>query len=148
MDTNITKSFAYGYGISREGRATRIAVMDLTDESHGAAAGLGAADITTYRLFSKINQDTTYPNMLTNSSTDAVKIPMVLDNQRMAVKAAIKTAIGADKENVRMVRIQDTLHLAHIWISEALLEEAKQDPNLKVLGEPEEMQFDENGDLF
>jgi len=35
-----------------------------------------------------------------------------------------------------------------IWISENLLEKAKQIPGLEVLGDAEEMIFDENGDLF
>ena len=72
MDTNITKSFAYGYGISREGRARKIAVLDLTPQSHGAAVGVGAADMTTHRLYEKMDFNTTYPNLLT---TGGKRIP-------------------------------------------------------------------------
>lgn len=148
MDTNITKSFTHGYGISREGRARKIAVLDLTPESHGSAVGVGSADMTTRRLFEKIDFNTTYPNLLTTGGTDSAKIPMVFGSQKLAIQAAIKTSIGADKDNIRMVRIRDTLHIAEIQISEALLEEAKRHPAIEVLGEPQELSFNEGGNLF
>ena len=148
MDTNITKSFPPDYGISREGRARKIAVLDLTEESHGAAVGVGSADTTTFRLFKKMDFNTTYPNLLTSGGTDSAKIPMVLDNQKLAIQAAIKTAIGADKKHIRMVRIRDTLHISEIQISEALLEEAENHPSIEIIGSPQELIFDENGNLF
>jgi len=148
MDTNITKSYTHGYGISREGRAKKIVVLDLTEESHGSAVGVGSADTVTHRLFKKMNFRTTYPNLLTTGGTDSAKIPMVLDNQKLAIQAAIKTAIGADRENIRMVRIRDTLHISEIQISEALLEEAKNHPSIEIIGNPEGLCFDAQGNLF
>ena len=148
MDTNITKSYSWGYGISRDGRAKKIAVLDLTEESHGAAVGLGQADTSTYRLYQKMDPETTYPNVLTSGGTDGAKLPMIFDNQELAIKAAVKTAIGADKEHLKMIHIRDTLHIADIEISEALLDEARKIPELEILGKPEEMKFNENGNLF
>ena len=148
MDTNITKSYTHGYGISREGRARKIAILDLTDESHGAAVGVGSADMTTRRLFEKMDFNTTYPNLLTSGGTDSAKIPMVFDSQKLAIQAAIKTAIGADKDNIRMIRIRDTLHISEIQISEALLKEAEEHPLIEIVGKPEPLEFDEHGNLF
>ena len=148
MDTNITKSYTHGYGISREGRARKITILDLTDESHGAAVGVGSADMTTRRLFEKMDFNTTYPNLLTSGGTDSAKIPMVFDSQKLAIQAAIKTAIGADKDNIRMIRIRDTLHISEIQISEALLKEAEEHPLIEIVGKPEELEFDEDGNLF
>ena len=148
MDPNITKSFSYESGISREGRARKIAVLDLTEQSHGAAVGLGTADTTTRRLFEKMDFNTTYPNLLTTGGTDSAKIPMVFDSQKLAIQAAIKTAIGADRQRLRMVRIPDTLHLEHIQVSEAVAEELRGDPRFELLGQPEELPFDEDGNLF
>ncbi len=148
MDPNITKSFAHDYGISREGRARKIAVLDLTEQSHGAAVGIGSADTTTRRLLEKMDPNTTYPNLLTTGGTDSAKIPMVFDDQRLAIQAAIKTAVGADRANLRMVRIRDTLHLETIQISEALARELQDDPQFEFLSGPEELPFNENGDLF
>lgn len=148
MDTNITKSYTHGYGISRDGRAKRIAALDLTDETHGAAVGIGQADVTTQRLFEKIDFNTTYPNLLTSGGTDSAKIPMVLDNQRLAIQAAIKTAAGADKDHIKLIRIRDTLHITEIEISEALLAAAQAHPQMEVISGPYELEFDENGNLF
>ena len=73
---------------------------------------------------------------------------MVMDNQRLAIQTGVKTAAGFDKENIRMVRIADTLSLSTIWISEAMLEDARNTPGVTVIGEPEELAFDEEGNLF
>lgn len=148
MDTNITKSFSYESGISREGRPRKIAVLDLTEQSHGAAVGLGAADVTTHRLYEKMDFNTTYPNLLTSGGTDSAKIPMVFDSQRLAIQAALKTALGADRERLRVVRIRDTLHLGEIQVSEALLEEIRENPAFEILGEAEDLSFDGQGNLF
>ena len=110
--------------------------------------GLGTADTTTRRLFEKMDFNTTYPNLLTTGGTDSAKIPMVFDNQRLAIQAAIKTAIGADRQRLRMVRIPDTLHLEHIQVSETLAEELRGDPRFELLGPPEDLPFDEHGNLF
>ncbi len=148
MDTNITLSYTHGYGISREGRAKRIAVLDLTNESHGSAVGIGQADVTTQRLFEKFDPNTTYPNLLTSGGTDSAKIPMVLDSQALAIRAAIKTAAGAKPETVKMIRIRDTLHITEIEVSEGFIDEVRHTPGMEVLEGPYDWCFDEAGNLF
>ena len=148
MDTNITRSYTHGYGISREGRAKRIAVLDLTEESHGSAVGIGQGDVTTQRLVDKMDFNTTYPNLLTSGGTDSAKIPMVLDSQKLAIQAAIKTSVGTNAANVRLIRIPDTLHITEIEISEGFLEQAKNTPGLEILEGPYALSFNEAGDLF
>lgn len=75
-------------------------------------------------------------------------MPMLLDNQKLTIQAAIKTAALTDSSQVRMVRIKDTLHLGEIEISEAMLTEAKALENIEILSEPYELNFNEDGDLF
>ena len=148
MDTNITRSYTHGYGISREGRAKRIAVLDLTEESHGSAVGIGQGDVTTQRLFDKMDFNTTYPNLLTSGGTDSAKIPMILDNQRLAIQAAIKTSAGSEPKNVKLIRIRDTLHITEIEVSQGFIEQAKSTPGMEILEGPYDWAFNENGDLF
>lgn len=148
MDPNITHTFNPNSGISTEGKAHRIIVFDLTEETHGAGAGVGNADFTTKRLFSKFDADQTYPNLLTAGFPEPGKMPMLLDNQKLTIQAAIKTAALTDSSQVRMVRIKDTLHLGEIEISEAMLPEAKALENIEILSEPYELNFNEDGDLF
>ena len=147
MDPNITGCFASAYA-SGPPRPGKLAVLDLTEETHGNANGIGVADVTTRRLLEKTDFEMTYPNALTATLTQAVRIPMVMDNQKLAIQAAIKTAPGFQKQDIRMVRIRDTLHLGEIWISEALLPEARANPAVEVLGEPAPLAFDQEGNLF
>ena len=151
MDPNITHTYLPGAEISEElraKRATRVVIFDLTEETHGAAMGIGMSDITTKRLFEKMNLDTTYPNCLTGGVTVSAKIPMMFDSQKLAIQAAIKTLNGADLEHLRIVRLKDTLHTEYIEISEALMQEARENPEVEIVSEPAPLVFDEDGNLF
>lgn len=148
MDPNVTHSFAADTGISNEGRARRIVVFDVSDESHGSVVGIGNADVTTQQLVDKMSIPNTYPNLLTVGFASAAKVPIHFESHELAVKAAIKTALGADKQKLRIVRISDTLHLGEIWASEALKQEILSSPDLEMVGEFEPLAFDENGNLF
>lgn len=147
MDPHVTGCFAtiYANGPPRPGK---LVVLDLTAKAHGNANGMGVADVITRRLFEKFDPQTTYANAITATLTQAVRAPMIMDNQKLAIQAAIKTADGFDKENIRMVRLQDTLRLSEILISETMLPDAKRHPQIEVLGPPEELLFDPYGNLF
>ena len=147
MDPHITGCFATGYA-SGPPRPGKLAVLDLTDETHGNANGIGVADVTTRRLLERFDPEVTYPNAITATLTQAVRMPLVMDSHKLAIQAAIKTAPGFDKARIRMVRLRDTLHLSEIFISEAMLSDAAANPRVEVLGEPEELSFDGEGNLF
>ncbi len=122
-----------------------IVVLDLTKESHGNAAGLGLADITTKRLINKVNWHDTHVNVFTSGFIERDRIPVVAENDRQAIEWALEIAKVRDPEKARIVRIRDTNTLGLIYISQGLLEEAKGNPRLKFLGE-EPLKF-EDGDL-
>ena len=54
MDANITGTWATPYG-SGGIKKQRTVVLDVSDVSHGNAMGVGMADVTTLRLFNKID---------------------------------------------------------------------------------------------
>jgi len=147
MDTNIVKRFT-SEAIVCKPLAQRIVVLDLTKETHGNANGIGLADVCTRRLYEKIDFYETYPNPLTSRVLLSVKIPMVMDNDRLAIKAAVKTCFDIDYDDIRIIRIKNTLKLEEIQVSENLLDEAKKNPRIEILSDPKEMAFDENGNLF
>lgn len=147
MDPHVTGCYATTY-VSGTPRPDKLVVLDLTDETHGNGNGAGMADVSTRRLLEKFNFEKTYPNALTCTLTQAVRLPMIMDNQKLAIQAAIKTASGFDKTSIRMVRLSDTLHLSEIYISEAMLPEAEANPDITILEEPSPLKFNENGDLF
>lgn len=149
MDPNIT-----GRVSNPELRGTvgptlqRVVVLDLTEETNGNANGIGQADFTTQRLFSKTDLDGTYPNALTSNVISNVKMPMMLKNDRLAIAAGIKTCLGHTGKGVRIVRVRDTLSLEYLWVSEALLEHGVPDGQIEVCGSGEELTFDRNGNLL
>jgi hypothetical protein len=147
MDPNISGTFATP-DVSGGFKSEHVVVLDLTDETHGNSNGLGTADVTTDRAFNKIIPDVTYPNGLTSLALNVLKVPMHVRTDELAIKAAAKTCIKGDRNNLRIVRIKDTLHLDEIWISEFLLQEAKTKPGIEILSDPAPFAFNEKGDLF
>ena len=152
MDTNVTGRFWLpGEEEPRAPAIKRIAVLDLTEEAHGNAIGVGLADVTTKRLASKIDADATYVNCLTAGHIETAKLPVVLPSDRDAIAMAIRTCGPVDPERARVVRIRNTQDLERLWVSEGLAELAAADPELskrvEIIGSPREMQFDVLGTL-
>ncbi|KRE49544.1 lactate racemase domain-containing protein [Paenibacillus sp. Soil522] len=145
-DPNITGRYPTPYAHGGP-EVNKMVVLDLTPESQGNANGVGTADFTTSRLVSKTDWPATYANGLTSTVCAPTKQATTLENDRDAIKAAIKTCNILDYSQCKLVRIRDTLHLGTIEISEALLEEAKSNPRIEILEGPYEWKFDEEGYL-
>ncbi len=126
----------------------RLAILDISDESHGNATGSGRADVTTRRFFEKFSFDDTYPNAITGYGLTAYAIPVVMDNDKEAMQAAVASSIGIDYQNPRIIMIDNSLEIEHILISEAMIPEAEKIPELVIHGEPFELEFDEGGNLL
>ena len=146
MDPNITGRYPTPYA-SGGPDVAKLAVLDLTDATHGNANGMGKADIVTRRLVDKTNFPMTYCNALTSTVFEPVKMPMVMECDRDAVAAAVKTCNARDLTKARLVRILDTLHLDELRVSEALLAEVEANPRLAVVGGPVAMRFDGQGNF-
>lgn len=147
MDPNITGRFAVPY-MESEKKVQHIAVLDLTEETHGNCNGLGLADVTTRRLVKKIDVDCTYPNVVTSTVLCTPKIPLFAHSDRACIQIALKTCNYIDRENPRIVHIKDTMRLEEIEISQAMLEEARANEHIQILGEPHDWPFDEEGNLW
>jgi len=143
-DPNITGRAGTPY-LQTELNVARLVILDLSGKSAGNATGLGLCDVTTRTLFDKIDFAATYANHITSTVLTGAKVPMMMDSDRRAVQAAIKTCNAPDMQRLRIVRIPNTLHLGTLLVSEILLEEARAHPQIEVLGPAEEWPFDENG---
>ena len=146
MDTNVIGRHATWFERPfTSPRITFIVVCDTTDKTHGNANGIGLADFTTRRLAERIDWEPTYVNALTACSPGGPKLPAVLDTAREAVAVAL-SCLGLDRiEDARVVRIQNTLQLAEVEVSEALLPEVARRSDLAPLGAPAEMVFPHDG---
>ena len=147
MDPNISGRFPNPYadgGI----KAQRVVALDLTEQSHGNACGIGLADVTTRRLFNKMDFEQTYPNAITNTVVEEMKIPMIMESDKLAVQMALKSCVEIDHQNPRVVRIHTTMDMDEIQISAGLVEEARQNPALEILGETKPMEFNGQDNFF
>ena len=147
MDPNITGTFCTPYatgGID----AQRVCVLDLSPETHGNGIGLGYSSATTKRVFDKLDLAAMYPNAITCTVLGGVRIPIVMESDREAIQVCVQTCNEIDKENPRIVRIPNSLHIDHIMLSEAYYEEIKENPDIEIESEPAYLPFDDDGNLW
>jgi len=145
-DPNVTGRYPTPYA-SGGPAVERLVFLDLTDETGGNANGLGMADVVTERLASRMDRPATYLNALTSTTPAPVKTPMVMPNDRMAIAAALVMCAGVSPPEAKLVRIENTLKLRRMWVSEALLREVEGE-KLRLIEEPRPMRFDEEGSLL
>ncbi|USG67430.1 nickel-dependent lactate racemase [Brevibacillus ruminantium] len=148
MDTNIIGRLRIqGTPEPASPRIKYIIASDLSEASHGNGLGIGLADLTTQRFFDKLDKKAMNENVITSTFLARASIPIVLENDKAAFAAALRANWGVDTEKARIMRIPNTLHLEYLYVSEALLPEVAALPYVEVVGELEEMAFDEQGYL-
>lgn len=147
MDPNITGRWLTDFA-SGGPKIGKIAVLDLTEETHGNAVGVGAADLITQRLRDKMDLAASYANALTTTGCNLVKLPMMLETDREVFLAAVNTSNALDLNRVRAAVILDTMHMNEFYVSEALAEEAVRAEGIEIAGEPEPLVFDREGNLI
>ncbi len=148
MDPNVTGR-AYDLmedDFSENMQATRLAILDLTKETAGNAIGLGNADIITEKVFQKLDYQKTLTNALTSLSFRKAFIPLRLQSEELAIKAAFTTTGIKDISQLKAVIIKSTRHLSEFWVSASLLPELERIPDVKII-EKVHLNFDQNGDL-
>lgn len=136
MDTNVIgRQRIHGEPEPETPQIKRVVVLDLTDASHGNANGIGLADFTTRKLVDKIDWQATYLNILSTGFVQRGMVPVTASSDQEAVTWAIRSLGERDVTRLRITKIMNTLQLEQIWISAALLDEAKHYPNLEIIGE-------------
>ena len=152
MDPNITGRPVHGYSSKLAEHTVkpilhRVYVRDLTPESHGNAIGIGMADFASARLVRSIDAGATSMNALTALSINSFKIPISFDNDREAIRRALDTVPLHNGGTHRVVRIESTLSLEKVEVSEAYAEELKKRSDLEPLGPARDVRFDGEGNL-
>ena len=111
-----------------------IMVTDLTEGSHGNALGIGLADVITRRLFEKIDTTAMVENIVTSTFLERGKIPIVAADDATAYAYARRSCGMTKAGHERIVRIQDTLHLGSVYVSDAILADIKDRSDIEVAG--------------
>jgi hypothetical protein len=149
MDQNvIARTVMRFHQVPSNPKITRIFVRDFTPGPDGNATGLGNADFTTKRLVDKINARASYMNAITSSCPEAVRIPLYYESDREALETALGTIGDTAPEKARIVHILNTLKLEEMMISEAMLSEAERMEAVSIIGPPQQMAFDAQGNLI
>jgi hypothetical protein len=56
--------------------------------------------------------------------------------------------VEVDREHIRIVHLHNTLDIFEFEISESMLEDAKNNPQIEILSESRELVFNEEGNLW
>jgi hypothetical protein len=143
LDTHVIgRMMHFGHPEPERPRIRMVGVLDLTEASRGNAVGIGLADLTTQRLVDKISREATYKNAYTARSITRARIPVTLPTDRDVFDWALHHLPPDRLAAPRVAIIRDTLHLARLHISEALMGEAKAIPGLEVGDRPVPLVFD------
>jgi hypothetical protein len=136
IDTNIIGRIKiYGQKEPEKPKIRSIIVADLTEESHGNAIGVGLADVITRKLYDKINFNSTYKNVSTSSFLERGKIPYIAENDYEALQLALRNCGVLDPGYERIIRIKDTAHLNELYVSDAILDEIKDNPQIEAIAD-------------
>ena len=148
VDPNITGTFSTPYA-SGGVAVQRTCFLNLTEESHGNSLGVGLASAITRRIFDQIDADAMYVNCITSTVVRSAMIPCVLSTDREAIQFCIRTCNRIDRERPRVIRIQNSLHIGQIMLSESYYDEVRAGgyPGLTALDAPQAIRFDEQGSL-
>jgi len=115
-------------------RVTMLIVRDISERGYGNAMGVGLADVTTRRLVDKINYEAMYENLFTAGLLERGKIPIIAETDHEAFGYAFRGCGPLEPKDARIIRMQDTLHVAELHVSSALLTEMRDDPRIEVVG--------------
>ena len=148
MDTNVIGRLRLqGMPEPAEPAIQFLAVLDLSEASHGNATGIGLADFTTKRLVEKIDYEATYLNCLTSGGPIRAAVPMTLADDEALFEAAWRALKPERINEVRLLIVENTLHLEELWLSEVLLEEVEAREDIEAVGEPFPLEFNSGGHL-
>lgn len=140
MDPNVIGFWRRNGGGACKPYYKTLAVMDLTDASHGNALGLGMADLIPERLKAKVNFHNTYMNCITAGAYSLARMPVVLENDRKVIDVALEGL--PDIETAKVVRISSTSKLKTFWISKGVLAGINENIIINVDQQPLEFCFD------
>jgi hypothetical protein len=149
MDTKVVNRSVDGPNVWKDvPRVTRLFARDLSDKSYGNAIGVGFADIVTDRLVAAIDYNATWVNGLTSSTTQPCATPIHFATDQECIERILPTCGRLDPNECTIVWIPNTMDIAECLVSENLLPEIEQNPEIEILSGPQEIDFDSAGNLI
>lgn len=148
VDPNITGTFSTPYATGGI-KVQRTCFLNLSEESHGNGLGVGLASAITAKIFNELDIEKMYPNCITSTVLASARIPCVVANDKEAIQICIKTCNEIDPDNVRVVRIPNSLHIGEIMLSESYYDDVVNGryPGVTAVDVPHELEFNSDGNL-
>lgn len=110
----------------------KMVLLDITPESHGNGIGVGMFDVITRKVMDQLDLEAMYANALACRCIEDARIPLAAGDENEAVRAAVKCIRGIEKDRLKIVKIKNTLSLEEIWVSPAVLEDIRSNPEIKI----------------
>jgi hypothetical protein len=121
---------------------SKLAVLRLTEATHGNAIGIGLADYMPRQAANAIDLKSMYENAITAAIGEKARLPIVLPTERATVQALVATSWAMDVGRCRYCQIKNTLDLDEVLVSRPLLAELDAD------APAEPLRFDDDGRLL
>jgi hypothetical protein len=149
MDPNVLQRLMVPREKEPEAGPAVIIALDLTEETHGNACGLGLANIIPRRLLDKIDFYKFYMNSITSGTFGVFRscIPLVTKNDQYALETASQMCGIPQPLDVRFCFIRDTLTLDTLYVSPSMRREVEGHPRLSITREVP-LSFDDSGALL
>jgi hypothetical protein len=133
MDPNVTGRFYRP--TPTEMRVERLVALELTEQTHGNACGVGLADIVTRRLADDVDWQATYTNEVAARLIEGARLPLVALDDQDALAVAVHSLGRRGPEDARIAFIRDTLSTTDLLVSDPLWRElASSDAPVERLG--------------
>ena len=113
----------------------RLVLLDVTLASHGNGIGVGLFDVITRKVADQLDLEAMYANAIACNCLIDASVPCTVDDAETAVRVALKCCRNIDRDDPKIIRIKNTLHLGEIEVSEALLGEVAKNPRMSLIQE-------------
>jgi hypothetical protein len=125
----------------------RIHLRGLSSMSYGNGVGLGMADVVHDRLLAQIDWNPTHINSLTASTPAAIRTPIHFPSDLECLEKIVPTVGKFDTREVTIGWVRNSLEISTLALSENLKARINQNPILEMLGPPQDLPFDSEGNL-
>jgi hypothetical protein len=149
MDTNVTgrRHFTINEPEPESPEVKRIYLRGMTEKTKGNAMGMGQADFVHRGILDGIDTSKALINAITASTVRCVRLPPVVENDRAGLLGALGTVGPVAGDEARVLRVTDTMRLQRVYASEPLIEAARDRDDMRVVTEPNDLAFDDDGDF-
>ena len=100
---------------------------------HGNGIGVGLFDVITKKVAEQLDLESMYANAIACNCLGDASVPCTVDDEETAIRVALKCCRNIDRDHPRIIRIQNTLHLGEIEVSEALLDAVRADSRMSLI---------------